>query len=187
MAQYPMASTKDQTPADSIRSELNSTHSAFHIVLDSFSEIDLQHRSLNPGWTNGEILTHMVFGFVIVIALLPMVRIWGRLPGKSSKWFALLLNAFTRPFNWVNKLGARLQGRVVNFKHIGPLFDRTVASLLKKVDSITDEEWQHGMYFPNRWDPNFNEFMTLEMVFRYPVIHFNFHTQQLSHGRMTFG
>ncbi len=180
MTQYPMTSTNDKTTADSIHSELKSTHSAFHAILDTFTEEDLQRRSLNPGWTNGEILTLMTFGFVIVLVLLPMMRVWGRLPRKSSKWFAGLLNAFTRPFNWVNRLGARLQGRIVTFDHIGSLFDRTIASLLKKVDSISAEEWQHGMYFPNRWDPNFKEFMTLEMVFRYPVIHFDFHTQQLS-------
>jgi len=175
-----MTSNNDKKTAESIRSELKSTHAAFHAILDSFSEEDLHHQSLNPGWTNNEILTHMVFGFVIVIALLPMVRMWGILPRKSSKWFAVMLNAFTLPFNWLNRLGARLQARVVSFKRIGPLFDRTYASILKRVDSIKNEEWQRGMYYPNRWDPNFNEFMTLEMIFHYPVKHFNLHIKQLS-------
>lgn len=98
--------------AESIRSELESTHSSFHVVLDSLSEEDCRKQSLNPGWTNGEILAHMLFGFIILNVLLPMARVWGRLPKGSSKPFAGLLNAFTRPFNWVNALGARMQGKV---------------------------------------------------------------------------
>ncbi len=167
--------------AESICSELESTHSSFHVVLDSLSEEDCHKQSLNPGWTNGEILAHMLFGFIILNVLLPMARIWGRLPTGSSKPFAGLLNAFTRPFNWVNALGARMQGKVFTYKRIGKLYDSVYASLLKKAASIKDDEWERGMYYPTRWDANFSEFMTLEKLFHYPVIHFNFHLDQIAH------
>jgi len=55
------------------------------------------------------------------------------------------------------------------------------ASLLKKAASIKDGEWERGMYYPTRWDANFSEFMTLEKLFHYPVIHFNFHRDQIAH------
>jgi len=173
----------NQTPvADAIRSELAATQASFHALLASLSEDDWRAPSLNPGWTNGEILAHMLFGFIVASVLLPMTRLWGRLPKGSSKPFAWLLNVSTRPFNWVNALGARMQGRVFTSQRMGNLYNRVHASLLKQATSITEEEWQHGMYYPTRWDPNFSEFMTLEKLFRYPVRHYHFHRSQLSRG-----
>lgn len=163
-----------------IYEELETTRAKFHSLLDSFSEEDFQKRSLNPGWTNGEILAHMTFGFMVIDLLLPMARLWGRLPKSSSKWFAWLLNALTGPFNWFNALGARGQRRVFTHQRIGKIYDRAYFSLLKKIDSIKEDEWEHGMYYPTKWDSNFDEFMTLEKLFHYPVIHFNFHLTQIS-------
>ena len=176
-----MISTHDKTPSELIHSELESTRQSFHALLESFSEEDLRRQSLNPGWTNGEILAHMLFGFIVVNVLLPMTRIWGKLPKGSSKLFAMLLNAVTKPFNWINAWGARMQGKVFTYQRIGRLYDWVHASLLKQAASIRTEEWQRGMYYPIRWDSNFSEFMTLEKLFHYPVIHFNFHRTQISH------
>jgi len=162
-----------------IREELEMTRAKFHKALSSLSEQDFQRQSLNAGWTNGEILAHITFGFIIINVLLPMARLWGRLPKSSSKWFAWLLNVFTGPFNWINALGARGQGKFFTCTRIGKIYDRTYFSLLKKIDSIKDDEWEHGMYYPTKWDPNFSEFMTLEKLFHYPVIHLNFHLEQI--------
>lgn len=156
------------------------TRVRFHSLLDSLSEDDFQQQSLNAGWTNGEILAHMTFGFIVINALLPLVRLWGRMPKGSSRWFAWLLNAFTGPFNWFNALGARGQGKVFTHQRIEEIYDRAYLSLLKKIDSIQNDEWERGMYFPTKWDSNFDEFMTLEKVFHYPVTHFNFHLAQIS-------
>lgn len=170
---------KAQETKDRLRAELESARRNFHTLLDSLAETDLQTKSRNPGWTNGEILTHITFGFIILNALLPMVRMWGRLPKWSSKPFAGLLNAFTGPFNWINALGARLQGRVFTYRRIGKLFERAYFSLVKQLERIQDNEWQHGMYYPTRWDSDFNVFMTIGDLFRYPVRHFNFHLTQI--------
>jgi hypothetical protein len=165
---------------NSVRNELEDTARAFHALLDSLTEEDLRKQSLNPGWTNGEILAHMIFGFTVVSALLPVERFWRRLPKESSRGFAWLLNISTGPFNWVNALGARMQGNVFTYQRLGKVFDRRLNSLLKQVDSIKPQEWQRGMYYPTRWDPNFDEFMTLEKVLRYPVIHFKYHLDQIA-------
>jgi len=169
-----------QSIQETIRAELESARSNFHALLDSLAEEDMHRQSLNPGWTNGEIISHMTFGFLIVTVLLPMARLWGRLPKGSSKPFAWLLNAFTGPFNWINALGARGQGKVFTYKRVGKVFDRAILSLLKQVDSIGGDEWQRGMYYPVKWDSNFDEFMTLEKLFHYPVVHFNFHLGQIA-------
>ena len=152
----------------------------FHHLLASLSQQDLQKQSLNPGWTNGEILAHMTFGFIVINVLLPLARLWGRLPKASSKWFAWLLNAFTGPFNWFNALGARGQGKVFTHQRLGNIYDRVYDSLINKIHSIKDDEWERGMYYPTKWDPDFDEFMTLEKLFHYPVTHFNFHLTQIA-------
>ena len=169
-----------QQMKDSVRAELESTRVAFHTLLDSLVESDLRRKSHNAGWTNGEILAHMIFGFIILNALLPMARLWGRLPKWASKPFAWLLNLFTAPFNWINALGARVQAQVFTYNRIGELFDHIYFSLIKQIDSIQDDEWEHGMYYPTRWDSNFSDFMTIEKLFHYPVTHFNFHMEQIA-------
>lgn len=165
---------------EEIRRQLETTRAKFHSLLESLSEGDFKKQSLNPGWTNGEILAHMTFGFIVINVLLPMARLWGRLPKGSSKWFAWLLNAFTGVFNWLNMLGARGQGKVFTYQRIGKIYDRAYFSLLKKINSIKEDEWERGMYYPTKWDSNFSEFMTLEKLFRYPIIHFNFHLEQIA-------
>ncbi|MDQ3004926.1 MAG: DinB family protein [Chloroflexota bacterium] len=172
--------TNPKTTRETVRAELEVTRATFHALLASLTEENLRGRSYNPGWTNGEILAHMTFGFIVINVLLPMARLWGRLPKGSSKWFAWLLNSLTGPFNWVNALGARFQGKVFNDERVGRVYDWVHASLLKQVNSIKEDEWQHGMYYPTQWDANFDEFMTLEKLFHYPVIHFNFHLDQIA-------
>ena len=171
---------KINSKRDEVLAQLSAARAEFHRLVDSLSEQDFQKQSLNPGWTNGEILAHMTFGFIIVNVLLPMARLWGKLPKSSSKPFAWLLNVVTGPFNWSNALGARGQGKVFTRKRIGEIYDRSYFSLVKKANSIKDDEWERGMYYPTKWDANFDEFMTLEKLFYYPVIHFNFHLTQIS-------
>ena len=165
---------------DEIVEQLETTRAKFHTLLAVLSEQDFQRQSLNRGWTNGEILAHMTFGFIVINVLLPLARLWGKLPKGSSRWFAWLLNSFTGPFNWFNALGARSQAKFFTRQRIGKIFDRVYFSLLKKVNSIQEGEWQHGMYYPTKWDSNFSEFMTLEKLFQYPIIHFNFHLGQIA-------
>ena len=172
--------THHLTIKEEIRKELETTRTEFHQLLDTLSEQDFKKQSFNPGWTNGEILAHMTFGFIVINALLPMARLWGRLPRGSSKWFAWLLNSFTGLFNWVNLLGAKAQGKIFQYRRIGNIYDRVYFSLLKKINSIKDDEWKHGMYYPTKWDSNFDDFMTLEKIFHYPIILFNFHLKQIA-------
>jgi uncharacterized damage-inducible protein DinB len=105
---------------------------------------------------------------------------WGKFPRQTSKPFALFLDLITRPFNWINALGARGQGKVFTHKRIAKIFDKAHLLLLSKVRSISDSEWQTGMYYPTKWDANFSEFMTLEKLLYYPVVHFKFHKGQIA-------
>ena len=172
--------TDDLFSAKKISTLYDSTRDEFHALLESISEEDWNKQSLNSGWSNGEIFAHILFGFIILNALLPMARIWGKLPKATSKPFANFLNFITRPFNWINALGARGQGRVFTYRNVGKIFDKVLSSLLSKANTIHGDEWQTGMYYPAKWDPNFNDFMTLEKLFLYPIAHFKLHQNQIA-------
>ncbi len=160
--------------------DLEKTRSEFRQIIASLKPDDLKRVSLNPGWTNGEVLTHMVFGMMILVTLMPITRFWGRLQRGSSKCFAWLLNSLTGPFNWVNAMGARGQGKVFGSQRLERIYDWAYFSILKQMKSIKDDEWSKGMYYPTHWDANFAEFMTLEMVIRYAMTHFEFHARQIA-------
>ena len=122
----------------------------------------------------------MTFAFMILSSLIPLVRLFGRLPRSYSKLFTRILNGLTGFFNWINSLGARGGGRIYRGERISKEFNKIIFSLLRRLDDIPEKEWQRGMYYPTRWDALFKEYMTLEDVFFYPVIHFKFHLKQIS-------
>jgi hypothetical protein len=167
------------TKSEIIIEKLESTRLQFLEIAETITEKELRRISKNIGWTNNEILAHILFGFIITNVLLPGVIIFGNLQKVITRPFAMLLNAFTKPFNLINKLGARAQGKVFTGKRLVYLIDKTIKSLENKVKNINNEDWQKGMYYPNKWDSNFDEFMTLEKLMNYQIIHFEFHKTQL--------
>ena len=160
--------------------ELASTRDAFHTLLESMSDEDLGRQSLNPGWTNGEVFFHLVLAYNLVPFLVPLLGLFSRLPDQCSRLFARALDAGTGLFNLVNGLGPRGGARILTRDRLLTLFDRRNTSIMKMVASTKDQDWTLGMHYPERWEPLFGEFMTLEDVVRYPTIHFRFHVDQLS-------
>jgi DinB superfamily len=176
----PPNSAKEASRRESIRLGLGATRADWHRLLAGLSGDDWGRPSLNPGWTNGEVLFHMTLGFMILAALVPLVRLFGRLPLWASRIYASILDLGTPVFNWVNALGARGGGRLHNQASIGKRFDRAQARLLGLVNHLPDGEWSRRMHFPRRWDPLFDEVMTVERAFRYMIAHFNFHLGQIA-------
>ncbi|MBI4080939.1 MAG: DinB family protein [Candidatus Levybacteria bacterium] len=163
-----------------IRSEFEEVRSEFHDLAASITKEDLDRKSKNPGWTNGEILFHMLLGFIVIDMLFPMVKIFGRLPTSCSRAFAGVLNFSTPIFNASNAFGARVGGRVFSKRSLEKKFDTVISKLLKKLDGVKMNEWEQGMYYPDRWDGLFDEYMTVEKLFYYPIKHFKFHLKQLT-------
>jgi hypothetical protein len=163
-----------------LRAELESTRADFHELLQTLSDEAWHRQSRNLGWTNGQILFHMTFGFMILRSLIPLVRVFGSLPKQYSKLFSKALDLATPLFNRINAFGARGGGTVFGRRRLGARFESTYRSLLRMLDTIGDDEWGKGMYYPTRWDPLFDEYMTLEKLFQYPIMHFRFHRDQLA-------
>ncbi len=157
-----------------------------HALLAGASTAGLRASSSGTRWTNEQLLFHMVFGFLVVRRLLPLVRLVGRLPAPVGRAFARLLNAGVGPFHVVNFLGSCAGALVFNAGRMGWLCDRTVAGLMAGLASEPEQALTRGMPFPVGWDPYFTSFMTLLDVYRYPVLHYRHHRAQLTLGQPDF-
>ncbi|MCX4919958.1 DinB family protein [Streptomyces sp. NBC_00687] len=165
-----------------VHAELRRASTTFHQLLDSANADDLFRRSSGTRWTNEQLLFHMLFGYIVVLALLPMVRAFGRLPPGASRAWSRLLTASTRPFDLINCWGAVGGVRVYDHRRMGAKFDHTIAALSRRLEAEPDSTLARTMHFPVRWDPFFKDAMTLEDVYRYPTQHFDFHRDQLNLG-----
>jgi hypothetical protein len=163
-----------------IADELEWARRDLHVLLAAATPDRLRARSDGTRWTNEQLLYHMVFGFLVVRRLLPLVRLVSRLPGWVGRGFARLLEAGTVPFHWINYLGSCAGALVFNRRRMGWLCDRTIAGLTTSLGHEPEESLARGMPFPTSWDPYFREFMTLEDVYGYPVLHYRHHRAQLT-------
>lgn len=143
---------------------------------------ELRHKSNGTKWTNEELLFHMVFGYMVVRALLPLVHLISRLPTPIGKAFASALNAGTRPFNLINYWGSRSAALYFNRRRMGRKFDKTINAITRRLERERTASLSTSMPFPDRWDPFFAPIMALNDVYAYPTKHFDFHGRQLSLG-----
>ncbi|MFF2318224.1 DinB family protein [Arthrobacter sp. NPDC058097] len=148
--------------------------------LENATAEELRRRSNGTKWTNEELLFHMVFGYMVVRALLPLVHLISRLPKPVGKAFAALLNAGTPPFDAVNYWGSRGAALVYNKRRMARKLDRTIRSISRKLEHESPASLARSMPFPDRWDPFFAPSMTLNDVYAYPTKHFDFHARQLN-------
>jgi hypothetical protein len=79
-----------------IHEEMDHAYATFHQLTRNASRSDLHRPSEGTRWTNQQLLFHMMFGYLIVRRLLPLV-FFGRLPDRASRGFAAVLNAATHP------------------------------------------------------------------------------------------
>jgi hypothetical protein len=163
-----------------VHDELERARATLHRLVASATSEQLRRGTNGTRWTNGQLLFHMVFGYMVVLRLLPLVRMFGRLPGGFSRAFSALLNAGTRPFHVVNYLGSCGGALVFRGARLSARMDRTVDSLHRHLDRETDEALGRRMHFPVGWDPFFAETMSLLDVYHYGTQHFDFHLQQLA-------
>lgn len=165
-----------------LHDEMERTRATLQGLVRTASPADLRRRTVGTRWTNQQMLFHMVFGYLIVLRLLPLVRFFGHLPDRYSRAFAAVLNAGTRPFHVVNYLGSCGGALVFHGPRLAWLCDRVVAALHRHLDAETEDALSRTMYFPVGWDPYFCDTMTLLDVYRFGTQHFDFHACQLTLG-----
>ena len=98
----------------------------FHVLVVSATRAELLAPTDGTKWTNRALLFHMLFGFLLVHALLVLVKGFGRLPDAVSRTFAAVLNAGTRPFHVLNYLCALPGGRVLRTDTMVSLMESTI-------------------------------------------------------------
>lgn len=163
-----------------IHDELERARATVHELVANASGPEMRRLSAGTRWTNEQLLFHMVFGYMIVRALLPLVRMFGHLPDNASRWFARILEFTTPGFHVVNYVGSCAGARVFRGSRLTAQADRVTAALHRHLDRESDEALERGMHFPVSWDPFFRDRMSLGEVYRYGTQHFDFHRDQLT-------
>ena len=163
-----------------VREEMEQARLTFHHLLNSATVAELSQPSNGTKWTNGQLLFHMLFGYLIVVRLLLLVRIFSRLPDGFSRVFARALEASTGAFHAINYFGSVAGPRLLGYAGMGRRFDRVVATLLRHLDQESDVALSRGMHYPTSWDPYFKAYMTLADLYRSPTQHFEHHRRQLT-------
>ena len=163
-----------------IRDEMERVRADFTRLVDTATVADLRRPSDGTKWTNEQLLFHMVFGYLLVRNLLPIVRGFSRLPPGASRRFAATLDAGTRPFHVVNYVGSLGGMRVLGYPRVVRLMGRVLTSLQASLATASDAELRRAMAFPVGWDPYFREVMTVRDVYHYPTQHYEHHRRQLT-------
>jgi hypothetical protein len=132
----------------------------FHCLLEMASEADLGRLTHGTRWTNKQLLWHMLFGYMLVRALLILARVFDRLPRSVGKAFARMLNAATVPFHFINYLAPVGAVKVCGPRWMAATFDHVVASLRRRLAAESEAD--------------------LADIYRYPTQHFDFHYRQLT-------
>ena len=163
-----------------VLNELEEARSRFRDLLGQASRADLRRPSNGTRWTNRQLLFHMLFGYLVVRTLLPLVRFLGRRPPEWSRRFAATLNAGRRPFHLINFLGSWGGGQVLPITVMIKLMDKTVRALQHNLSVETEQGLVLTMHFPTSWDPYFRDTMSVFDVYHYGTQHFDHHRKQLS-------
>ena len=163
-----------------VHDELDRVRADFHRLLAQATPATLAKRASGTRWTDEQLLFHMLFGYIIVGALLPVMTVFGRLPTGFSRAYARLLNAAARPFDLINYLGPCAAVHIYGHQRMAAKLDRVLASLRRRIDEATTADLDRGMHYPTRWDPFFTGYMTLADLYRYPTQHYDFHRRQLT-------
>ncbi len=165
---------------EAIRDEMERARQIFHQLLDQATAAELRRPSEGTRWNNEQLLFHLLFGYLIVRALLVLARIFGRTRGRASRSFARLLDAARAPFHLINYAGSGIGARIIPRSRMGGMLDRVMAALQRRLERESDADLRRGMHYPTSWDPFFASYMTLYDLYQYPTKHFDHHRQQLT-------
>jgi DinB superfamily len=163
-----------------VHEEMEQARLTFSDLVSKATPADMRQRSTGTRWTNRQLLFHMLFGYLIVRTLMPLVHGFGHLPPEWSRRFAATLNAGRRPFHLVNYLGSCGGGQVLPRAAMTALMDRTVYALQRNLASETEQGLALTMHFPTSWDPYFLDTMSVFDVYHYGTQHFDHHRKQLT-------
>jgi len=175
----PVVSSDFEARRTKLRADLELARQEFHNLIGSIPEQAWNEPSHNAGWTNGQLVFHILLGFILVRPLFVLLVLFGQLPDTFSKFFAGILNFGTPIFNQINAIGPRFGARLLRREGIIRKFDQVHDALLTRVNRLRPRYLIMTMHYPSRWDPRFKADMRLEDLFRYPIAHLRHHRTQV--------
>ena len=162
-----------------LEAELGVAYQEFHAMVAAISEQGWSESSRNPAWTNGQLVFHVVLGFILVLPLARLLIVFGHLPRVCGRAFAGLLNFVTPLFHRINALGPQAAARIMGRAGVVRRFELVHAAVVRRLSKVSDQQWDLTMPYPTRWDPRFRQDMQLEDLFMYPILHLRHHRGQL--------
>lgn len=150
----------------------------FESLTAAATPAELRRKANDTRWTNRQLLFHMVFGYLIVRTLMPLVHTLGRV--GASRRFAATLNAGRSPFHLINYLGSCAGAVIVTPNAMVRLMNRTITALQRRLAAEPEHDLSLTMHFPTGWDPYFQPAMTVLDVYHYGTQHFDHHRNQLT-------
>jgi hypothetical protein len=179
-----MDSAEVEAQRSRLRAELEAARGEFHAMVASISEREWTLSSRNTAWTNGQVVFHILLGFILVLPLARLLVFFDRLPDQCSRTFAKTLDLSTPLFHRVNAIGPRVGARLLGRAGIISRFDHVHRAILARLDRARPVDWEATMHYPTRWDPRFHARMDLAALLRYPIGHLRHHRDQLRTAAM---
>ena len=161
-----------------ITDEMRRAQADFHALVARATPADLRRRSDGTRWTNRQLMFHMVFGYLIVRTLLPLVHLLGRL--GWSRRFAATLNALNRPFHLINYAGSCGGGLLLSPRRMAALMDTTIDALSPPADRRNPGRARADHALPVPLGPLLQPTMTVLDVYHYGTEHYDHHHDQLT-------
>jgi hypothetical protein len=153
--------TRTQAPdLATIRADMEAARTAYHRLLDSLSDADLQRPCVISKWTIQEVLCHMAL--LLEQAVPMMVK-----QARKGKSMPKLLD--TRFGHWMNYQMAVRAARKATRASIAQRYDAAHANLLRLLENVRESEWGLPTAYPD------GRPLTIETVFHVPTEHFELH------------
>ena len=143
-----------------IRADMEASRTAYHRLLASLSDADLQRPCEISKWTLQEVLCHMALQIEQAVPM--MVK-----QARKGKPMPKLLD--TRFGHWLNYQMAVRAARKATRASIAQRYDAAHANLLGLLENVRESEWALPTAYPD------GRPLTIETVFHVPTEHFELH------------
>jgi uncharacterized damage-inducible protein DinB len=157
---------------EELRQEIMETRRRFHQLLERVPDEAFHLPSTTPEWTIGEVLYHMSLAPRFLTTDIKFIF------GQS--WFYRLLIRLVpkRLFDSLMVRLTRYGARHLSRQFLAKEYDKAHALTLAALDMVADEDFGKSILYPD-WDPQLSGQVTLERLFHYVTVHFDWHAAQV--------
>lgn len=179
LSAHPTENVGVQSSESQLLQDLEWMQRDFDDLVRSAASADLDRHTDATRWTNRELLFHMWFGQRIARVVVPLIGLTSRLPLWLTRAYAKVLTRATRPYEWINYVGAVVGVRVVGLDRARRWMAADTAWLLTWAQNASPAELARGMDVPETWDPYFASWMNRRDVLEWSPQHYRHHRAQL--------